>query len=307
MGVWASAMAQSDNPTRGIVLIVAAMFIFACQDTITKHLAQTYSTPQIIWVRFLFFAVFAMALSTWATPLKTVARAHRPWLQILRSLLIVAEIGVFVIAVRVLTLAETHALFASFPLIVTALSALFLAEKVGIRRWAAVIVGFLGVLIILRPGTGVFQPEALVALAAAAMFAGYHVLTRIVSRHDSSDTSMLYMAVVGAFVLTLIGPFYWIEPTVEAWRWLGLLSVTGAVGHMLLIKALECAPASTLQPFNFTLLVWATVMGYLVFGNLPDLWTVVGGAVVVASGLYTLYRERVRKVAEAPPETGTKP
>ncbi len=296
-----------DNTTRGILMLIGATFIFACQDAITKHLAQTYATPQIIWVRYLFFAVFAMALSSWHTPLKTAVRAKRPWLQIVRSLIIVAEIGIFVMAVRVLSLAETHALFASFPLIVTAMSAVFLREKVGLRRWGAVIVGFIGVLIILRPGTGVFQLESLIAVAAAVMFACYHVITRVTSRDDGTNTSLLYMAVVGAAVLTLIGPFYWLEPTPEAWRFLALLSVTGATGHLLLIKALELAPASTLQPFNFTLLVWATIMGYIAFGNLPDMWTIIGGTIVVGSGLYTIYRERARKVPDAPTEAQLKP
>jgi len=288
-------------------MIVMAMFIFACQDTVTKQLAQTYDAPQILWVRFLFFGVFAVILSSWNQPLKQVVKAHRPWLQIVRSLLIVLEISAFVLAIRVLSLAETHALFASFPLMVTAMSALILRERVGIRRWAAVLVGFSGVLIILRPGFGVFQLESLIALSAALMFSIYHVLTRIVSRNDSSNTSMLYMAVIGAAIMTCIGPLYWIEPTPQAWRLLALLSLTGAVGHLLLIKALECAPASVLQPFNFTLLVWATLMGYIVFNNLPDMWTLIGGAVVVASGLYTIYRERQRNVPEVPPEIRVKP
>ena len=296
-----------DNPTKGILMIVMAMFIFACQDTVTKQLAQSYDAPQILWVRFLFFGVFAVILSSWNQPLKQVVKAHRPWLQIVRSLLIVLEISAFVLALRVLSLAETHALFASFPLMVTAMSALILREKVGIRRWAAVLVGFSGVLIILRPGFGVFQLESLIALSAALMFSIYHVLTRIVSRNDSSNTSMLYMAVIGAAIMTCIGPLYWIEPTPQAWRLLALLSLTGAVGHLLLIKALECAPASVLQPFNFTLLVWATLMGYIVFNNLPDMWTLIGGAVVVASGLYTIYRERKRNVPEVPPEIRVKP
>lgn len=288
-------------------MIIWATFIFACQDALTKHLSQTYDAPQILWVRFLFFAVFAMALAGWNRPLKQVSRSARPILQVARSLLIVAEIGLFILAVRVLTLAETHALFASFPLIVTALSAVFLRETVGIRRWAAVIVGFIGVLIIIRPGTGVFQLESLIALAAAAMFAAYHVLTRVVSKDDGANTSLLYMAVIGAAVMTLIGPLYWIEPTPEAWGYLALLSISGASGHLLLIMALSRAPASTLQPFNFTLLVWATLMGFLVFGNLPDLWTIVGGAIVVASGLYTILRERKRAVPQPPGRTRVKP
>lgn len=302
-----SAPPSSSTAMRGILLIVGATFIFACQDAITKHLAQTYATPQIVWVRYLFFAVFAMALSGWNKPLKQVVKARRPWLQVLRSVVIVVEMGIFVLAVRSLGLAEVHSIFASAPLIVTAMSAIFLREDVGIRRWGAVLVGFIGILVILQPGTGAFQKEALWALLAAFMFAGYQILTRVTSQEDSTNTSMLYMAVIGAALLSFVGPFYWLEPTPEAWRWLALLSLTGATSHLMLIKALELAPASVLQPFNFTQLVWATLVGFLIFGSIPTFWTVIGGGIVVASGLYTLYRERERKVPDPPTESQVKP
>ncbi|MCR9219765.1 MAG: DMT family transporter [Alphaproteobacteria bacterium] len=296
---------QQDNPTLGIALVLGAMLIFATQDAVTKHLAQSYSTAQILWVRFVFYAAFALLYSLRKKPLSQCLKSERPRLQIFRSLLILVEIGTFVVAIRVLSLAEIHSLMATFPLIVTAFSALFLKETVGIRRWAAVLVGFLGVLVILRPGVEALQPGALVALAAAAMFAGYTVLTRVVARHDDSETSLVYMAVIGAVATTAVGPFFWTPPTLADWGWLLLLSCTAATGHMLLIKALEAAPASTLQPFNYTLLVFATVIGYLVFDNLPDLWTVVGAGIVVASGLYTIYRERVRGARRPPPDIRT--
>ncbi len=284
----------TDNPTLGIALIVSAMAIFATQDAITKHLAATYPAAQILWVRFLFYAVFALAFSARMKPLKDCLKSARPGLQIARSLLIVAEIGAFILAIRYLKLAEMHALLGTFPLMVTAISAVFLGERVGIRRWGAVLLGFAGVLVILRPGMEALKPGALIALVTALMFAGYHVLTRVASQYDDSATSLVYMAVVGAVVMTAIGPFFWVPPTTADWGWLLLLSCTAAAGHFLLIKALATAPASVLQPFNYTLLLFATGIGYLVFGNLPDGWTVLGGAIVVASGLYTIYRERRR-------------
>lgn len=298
---------KADTPLRGIVMIIVAMFIFACQDTITKHLSQTYAAPQILWIRYLFFAVFAVTLSGWNQPLKQVVQSRRRGLQLLRSFIIVFEIGAFILAVRVLSLAETHAIFASFPIIVTAMSAIFLRETVGIRRWSAVFAGFIGILIILRPGFGVFQIEALIALGTAVLFAMYTILTRIVGRVDSAHTSILYMAVIGAAVMTMIGPFYWIEPTPSAWLGLAVLAVTGATGHLLVIKALECAPASVLQPFNFTLLVWVTIMGYLVFDSVPDATTIAGGLIVVASGIYIIFRERARKLPGPPPSVQVKP
>lgn len=285
---------QLDNPTLGITLVVSAMLIFATQDAITKHLAQTYSTPQILWVRFVLYAAFALIYSARKKPLSQCLQSERPWLQIARSLLILAEIGAFIVSIRFLSLAEMHALLATFPLMVTAICALFLKERVGIRRWGAVLVGFAGVLVILRPGFEALKPGMMLALVTALMFAGYTVLTRLAARSDDSETSLVYMAVIGAVVMTGIGPFYWQDPTPADWGWLILLSCTAATGHLLLIKALEAAPAAVLQPFNYTLLVFATGIGYLVFDNLPDVWTVAGAGIVVASGLYTIYRERLR-------------
>lgn len=271
--------------------------IFACQDAVTKLLVQDYAAAQILWVRYVMFAAFALVLARRKRPLAHVLRSTRPWLQITRSLFIVVEIGLFILAVRLLPLADAHALLATTPLIVTAVSAAFLGEAVGIRRWSAVLVGFAGVLVILRPGAGVFDIGSLWALLAAFLFAGYQAMTRVVSRSDDGETSLLYMAVVGVVAMTCVGPWFWVPPTPLAWLGLTAIAVTGTAGHLLLIRALECAPASVLQPFNYTQLVWATLVGFVVFGDFPDAWTIAGAAVVVASGLYTIYRERIRKGA----------
>jgi len=290
-----SSRPQHNNATLGITLVIAAMFIFATQDAITKTLATSYSAPQIVWIRFLFLAPFALAFSARKRPLRQCLRSKAPVLQIARSLLIIAEIATFIVAIRFMTLAEMHALVATFPLMVTAIAALFLREPVGIRRWAAVLAGFAGVLIILRPGISAIQPAAFLALLTALMFAGYNVMTRLVAKYDDGETSTVYTALVGVVVTSCVGPFYWVAPSLADWGWLLCLALIASTGHFLLIKALEAAPASTLQPFNYTLLVFATVIGYAVFGNLPDFWTVAGASVVVASGLYTIYRERARK------------
>jgi drug/metabolite transporter (DMT)-like permease len=285
-----------DRPQLGIALIIFAMLVFALQDGITKHLATTYSAPQILWIRFSFFVVFALVYSMRTKPLRSCLTSNVPVLQIIRSLLIVAEIGFFILAVRHLPLAETHALFATFPLMATAIAALFLKEPVGIRRWSAIIVGLMGVIIILRPGAAVIAPAALIALLCAFMFAGYQVITRLVSKFDDSETSVTYMAVVGLIAMTALGPFFWKPPDAEGWKWLLLLALTAALGHFLLIKALEFAPASLLQPFNFTLLVFASTVGYFAFGDVPDMWTVLGAIVIVGSGIYTVHRERMRGI-----------
>lgn len=171
---------HQDNATLGITLVITAMFIFSLQDAITKTLAVTYSVPQILWIRYIFYIFFALAISARKKPLREALKSKTPWLQIFRSLLIVAEIGMFIVTIRYLSLAEMHALLATFPLMVTAIAALFLKEPVGIRRWGAVFVGFLGVLVILRPGLAAIQPAALLALVTALMFAAYNVMTRLV-------------------------------------------------------------------------------------------------------------------------------
>lgn len=278
---------------RGIACALSAWLLFACMDAGSKLLAEDYSIVQILWVRF----ASLLAVSAWlaARHGRIGLTTRRFWLQSLRSLILVIEIGLFILAITVLPLANAHAILAISPLIVTALSVPLLGEKVGIRRWTAVGVAFIGMLIILRPGLGVMHPMALVALLCACMWSFYQVLTRIVSRTDPPLTTLFYTALIGALGLTVIGPFYWRTPDLEGWALFALVAVLGASGHFLLIKALQLAPASLLQPFAYTVLVWATLVGFTVFGNLPDLVTVLGTLIIVASGLYTFARERIRR------------
>lgn len=292
-----AAPAQSAS---GILLILLANLGFAGMDAVSKTLTTEYSVAQILWIRFAFFAGFATLLawrrSRSADGPGVIAqfRTGRPVFQAARALLLVAEIGCFVLAFRYMQLAETHSIGAVFPLVITALSALWLGERVGVRRWTAVAIGFVGMLVILRPGLAVFETVALLPLAGAIMFAVYQVMTKVLSRTDSSETILLYTGWVGFAALSLFGPFDWQWPDARGWGLLVLAGLLGAIGHATVIKALEAAPASVLQPFNYTLLVWATGIGFVVFGDLPDLWTVVGAAIIVASGIYVWWRERVR-------------
>lgn len=298
---------QQDDVPRGVALIISSVALFACQDALIKHLTSDFSTAQILWVRFMLFVVFALVLATRKRPLREVLRSSRPGFQIVRSLTILADMACFVVTVSLLPLADAHSLLATFPLITTAFAALFLREAVGLRRWLAILIGFVGVLIILRPGVTVIQPGAFWALSAAGFFAAYQLMTRVISKTDDSETSLLYMALTGAVVTTIIGPFFWTWPDAEGWAWLMLLSVTGAVSHLMLIRALQYAPASVLQPFNYMLLPWALLVGFVVFGHFPDHWTLVGAVVVVGSGLYTIFRERRRRQPDVAPLTGAPP
>ncbi|SDG28794.1 MULTISPECIES: DMT family transporter [Thalassobaculum] len=280
---------------RGILLILLANFGFAGMDAVSKTLTMEYSVAQILWVRFAFFAAFATVLA-WRRGggILPQFRTTRPVFQTARALLLVAEIGCFILGFRYLQLAESHSIGAVFPLVITALSALWLGEQVGVRRWTAVGIGFIGMLVILRPGLAVFEVAALLPLAGAIMFAVYQVMTKLLSRTDGMVTILLYTGWVGFLAMSLFGPFDWTWPDAKGWALLVLAGLLGSIGHATVIKALEIAPASVLQPFNYTLLVWATGIGFVVFGDLPDLWTVVGATVIVASGLYVWWRERVR-------------
>lgn len=289
-----AAAADSAAPTRGIALILLANLLFSGMDAVSKTLIVDYPVGQILWVRYAFFAGFATVLSLRAGGPLAGLRTRRPVLNLLRAGILLAEIACFVVAFRYLPLADTHAIAAVYPLIITALSAVVLGEYVGPRRWAAVAVGFLGVVVILRPGMAVFDPAALIPLAGAALFAVYQILTKVVARTDGTVTILLYTGWVGFAVTSLIGPFQWNPPDLTGWILLPVAGAMGVVGHLILIKALEMAPASVLQPFNYTLLVWATTVGFLVFGDLPDGVTIAGAAIVVGSGLYTWWRERVR-------------
>lgn len=294
-------MSASPPPSSlaGIGFVLLACFCFAWMDALSKILAQSYPVPQIVWVRFLIFAALALAFSG-GRGLRAHIRSAHPWLQCARALILVTEIGLIVLALRSLPVADLHAIFAVTPLLVTALSVPVLGETVGARRWAAVALGFVGMLVILRPGLGVMAPGALIVLVASAMFAFYVLLTRLVAATDGPQTSTLYLAVVGALALTLVGPIHWQPMTGGAWLMLLLLGLFSSLGHFLLILALKLAPASVVQPFTYSMILWATLVGHVVFGDFPDGPTLAGAAIIVASGLYAFHRERLQAMAGLP-------
>ncbi|MEM7194181.1 MAG: DMT family transporter [Pseudomonadota bacterium] len=275
----------------GIGALVIATLFFATQDAITKFLVTDLPAPQIVAVRFFFFSIFAILYASRKIGLARAFQSAKKSLQVVRGLLIVAEITLFAAIIRYLGLAEMHTLFACFPLIITMLSGPFLGEKVGWRRWLAVVCGFLGTVIILRPGTGVFEPIALAAIGVATMFAFYNILTRKLAKHDTFETSLLYFGVVGFVASALIAPFVWVPLGQLQWVGLGVVSFTAIVGHLLLIKALELAPAVILQPFNYFVLIWAIIIGYVLFDERLDWVSWLGSAIVVTSGIFIAYRE----------------
>lgn len=212
-------------------------------------------------------------------------------MQFFRCLLMCTEIGLFAYAVRFLGIAEIHAIFSCFPLVVTALSVPMLGETVGWRRWCAVLIGFVGTLIIIQPGTGVFNPAALLALLCVMMYSLYNILTRKVSKVDSFETSLLYFGVVG-LVASCIAVFgRWQTPDYNTALLLVGVCITSVLSHMILIKALEVTSAVVLQPFNYFILVWAIVLGFWIFGEVLAFHQILGAGIVVSSGLYVGFRE----------------
>ena len=288
-----AADSQARSHRLGIILALMTVFIFAAQDGITKVLVQNYAPPQIIMVRFWAFALFAVIFAAMRGGLGAAARSKAPGLQIFRSVLLIVQMMIFAFGLRFMGLADAHALFATYPLIATALAAPILGEHVGWRRLMAVGIGFAGALVIIRPGLTVFDPAGFIQLTAALGFAFYSLLTRKASFHDNFATSILYLGIFGAIAATAIGLPLWKTPDGEAMILMAILSVTGIIGHLFLIKALEHAPATLLQPFNYTSLVWASLIGFAIFGEIPDSWTVAGAAIIVGAGGYVVWRERM--------------
>ena len=282
---------STDGNARGIGLFFIATLFFAIQDALTKQLTATLPAWQIVSVRFFFFSLFALAYAAHSVGIRTAFKSNKPVWQILRGILIVTEITLFSFTIAYMGLAEMHTVFISFPLIITALSVPLLGEKVGRRRWAAVAVGFVGTVIIIKPGTGLFNPYALLALTAAFMFSIYNILTRKLARYDSFETSLVYFGVAGFLFTLFFVPFVWQPVSREDAVFLVLLSASAVVGHFLLIKALQFTPAVVLQPFSYFVLVWAILIGFLVFGEILDAITLAGAAIVVGSGIFIARRE----------------
>lgn len=286
---------SGSRPGLAIAFMLTAMLAFAAMDAVSKILAQHLSIPQILWVRYIFYTGL-VALMLRRPGIGAVLRSSRqPLLQVSRALLIIIENGVFVLAFTLMPLADMHAIAAASPLIVVALSVPLLGEKVGPRRWLAVVAGFAGVLMIVRPGLQTLDWRFVVAITGALLWGVYQIMVRMCARTDSSETTWAWTAVVGLLATTTVGPFVWVWPDARGWGLLLAIAVLGSLSHLALIKALGYAEAGGLQPFSYTLFLWAVVIGYLIFGDIPDEWTIAGAVVIIASGLYAWHRERLSR------------
>jgi len=278
---------------RGILLMLVAVFLFVIMDATGKALTADYNVWQISWARYLFHLAILPLLLQGQRP-AAVLRSARPKLQFLRSACLLGATLFFFLAVTYIPLAEATAIGFVSPLLVAAFSVPLLGEKVGPRRWAAVIVGFVAVMLIIKPGFGMIHWAYLLPLVSAVCFALYQIATRILSRSDSSVTTFVYSVSIGLLVtsIAILFPGQWRHPDLQGWMLMVMVGAVGGVAHYLLIRALTLAPAALLAPFVYLQLAWAAIVGYLWFGDIPEWSTLAGTAVIAASGLYVMYRER---------------
>lgn len=283
--------------------MVLAMALLPCLNASAKYLGRSYPTMEIIWARYAgHFAYMVVAFF----PRRGLAlfATSRLWVQALRSTLLLSATGIYFSALHYTDLPTAAIISFVSPFMMIALAALTLGETVGPRRWAAVGVGFLGALFILRPGLGAVPPASFLVLISAACNALYQVLTRSLAARDSAETSNTYIAVVGFILTSLAVPFFWQAPRslVDLLLFISL-GIFGGFGHYFIVKALEWGPAAVIAPLNYGQMIGSVALGYFFFAEFPDAWTWVGGAVIIASGLYIFYRER--RLQRTLPRTNT--
>lgn len=278
---------------RGILLMVSAIGFFVLMDTIAKYLSQWYPVPGIVWARYVINLCILLAWFAARGELGRI-RTARPGIQLARGVLLAGATFLYFTSLKVLPLADAAAIGFVLPLFVAVLAVPMLGERLDGPRTFAIFIGLAGALVIVRPGTDVFTPYALLPVAMAACNALYQVLTRKVAGEEHPLTSLVWGAIVGAVLLSAVAPIYWKAPDV-GWHWvlLGIIGLLASIGHYLLIRAYDYAGATLLAPYSYTVMVWAVLLGFLVFGQLPDGWSVAGMVIIIASGMFLASRQRL--------------
>ena len=281
----------------GIVFIAVSSMVFApLSQTATKFLAGDFPIFQIVFFRSLGQTVW-MVLFFWPKYRTSMFQSSRPWIQLSRSALLFVSMLLWISAIAAVPLATASAINFTAPIMVVLLSIPFLGERVGLHRWGAVLVGFVGALVIIQPGSGEVPPEVLYLLCAAALFAFYQILTRKMATTDNAAVTSVYTVVVALVVSSVVMPFDYKSPEPGDWIvWLAFLAggLLGGIRHFFVVKAYELAPASVVSPFFYCELLGVTALGFFVFGDFPDSTTWLGAGIIVCSGLYIAHRERVR-------------
>jgi drug/metabolite transporter (DMT)-like permease len=276
----------------GIALMCGAVATFACLDTTAKYLGRHIDIMVVVWARYSFAFLLALMVSN---PFRRPAlmRSARPGLQVARAAILLGSTIFNFFALRYLRLDQVLAITFSTPIFVAALSGPVLGEWVGWRRWAAIAVGFSGILVVTRPGVGIVHLASILAILGALSYAFYFLATRLLSRCDGNETTLFYSNFVGAVLMLPVVPFFWETPSAMQFALLLVVGALASLGHYMMIVAHRLAPASLLSSFIYSQLVWVILLGYLVFGDLPDRATLVGAGIVIGSGIYIFHRERV--------------
>jgi drug/metabolite transporter (DMT)-like permease len=287
-----SRAALVDAPSIGVAFILGSLLLYAFSDAAAKFLTVELHVAQVIWCRLTFQALAIAAVIAVRRSGRLLA-TKRIGLHLLRGAMTLSMVAAFYTGLAFVPLADAVAVTLSAPLFVTALSAVVLGERVGPRRWTAVTVGLVGALIVIRPGLGVVHWAAALPLLAAACYSVLALVTRVLSRTEGPHAMMFYSATSAALLASLAAPLVWTAPTAEAWGVIVVMGALGAAGDLTMIAALRRAQASLIAPFIYVQLLWSVILGYLVFGDIPDRWTWLGALVIVGGGLYLMYRERV--------------
>lgn len=267
---------------------------FALLDCGAKWLVRTLPVLEVVWLRFLFHVLFSAALLAPRFG-SGMLRTRRPRLQVLRAAMLATLTALNFWALQYLQLAETGAIQFSVPIIIALIAAPMLGERIDRTRWAAIMVGFAGVLVIVRPGTQGFHPALLLSIVNAVLYALFNLMTRQLAAHDSPESTQFFSSLGATLAITPFALAFWqTPPGMQEWILLCLIGISGGLGHYLLALAHRYAPASVLAPFLYQQIVWMVLLGYLVFGDVPDAAVLAGGAIVIASGGYLLWRERER-------------
>ncbi|HEX5611901.1 MAG TPA: DMT family transporter [Burkholderiales bacterium] len=282
-----------NDPLRGILLMVAAVGAFTLMDAIAKYLARWYPVPGIVWARYALNLAMLLAWLAARGELKRIA-TKRPGIQVARGLLLAVATSIYFTSLKVLPLADAAAIAFVLPLFVAALAVPMLKERLDMPRMLAILIGMAGALIVVRPGSSVFTLYALLPMGMALCNALYQILTRKIAGIEHPLTSLIWGAIVGAVVLSATLPFAWETPKeISHWALLCVIGMLASMGHYLLIRAYDYASATLLAPYTYSGLIWAMLLGLLVFGNFPDGWSLAGMAVIVVSGLFLATRQRL--------------
>ena len=279
------------NVVTGISLMLLSMTIIPIMDGLAKVLTADYPIAEVVWGRYFFHLLYLLPVVIFRYGPSALLPRHMG-LQIIRGGLLLSSTVCFFAAIAEMPLADSLALVFIYPVIVTALSSILLGEKVGIRRWAAISVGFLGALVIIRPGFNNIDSGTIYAIAAGAIYALYVIATRKLSGSAPPLVTLTFTALLGAAIMSVWVPFEWVAPNSFDWSLMAAMGACAALGHFLLIKALDHAPASVLAPFGYSEIIMATIIGFVVFGDFPDAITWLGVGVITLSGIYISFRER---------------